>query len=189
MKQWVITDASGVIVAQVYASSNPKTDPTIGFKTGWTATEVTRFGDLSREKFVIGNGWAPDMALVKAQLLAQIDDERETRQMTLLTTGGAKKYIYSRKSVEVDRSAGIVATVLDALSLTDRKAKYPYAAAEAALTGEKLSVVLKRFADGITSSGSAELIEAKAQIAKRAVKAAASETDAVKAATVSWKIS
>ncbi|MDD1450812.1 hypothetical protein NHF48_007325 [Sphingomonas sp. H160509] len=189
MKQWVILLSTGDVQAQVYSDVHPSMNATRSWNATWTAYEVPRFGDLAREKYVPVTGWVPDMALVKARLLAQIDDERETRQMTLLTTGGAKKYIYSRKSVEVDRSAGIVATVLDALSLTDRKAKYPYAAAEAALTGEKLSAVLKRFADGITSSGSAELIEAKAQIAKRAVKAAASETDAVKAATVIWKTS
>ena len=189
MKQWVILLNTGEIQAQVYSDVHPAMNATRTWDATWTAYEVPRFGDLAREKYVPVSGWVPDMALVKARLLAQIDDERETRQMTLLTTGGAKKYIYSRKSVEVDRSAGILATVLDALSLTDRKVKYPYAAAEAALTGEKLSVVLKRFADGITSSGSAEVIEAKAQIAKRAVKSATTETDALKAAAVSWKTS
>jgi hypothetical protein len=126
------------------------------------------------------------VAQVEAQLLDDIDDAREAQQMKLLTVGGAKKYVYSRKAVEVERSAGVVATLLDALSLTDRAAKYPYAAAEAALTGEKLSVVLARFTTGLKSSGQVEALEAKAQVAKRAVRAAKTSDAKRAAAKVNW---
>lgn len=130
----------------------------------------------------------PDVVVIdEASLLAQIDRERETEQMRVLTNGGAKKYVYNRKTDEVRDSRTLTTSLLNALSLTDKERRFPFAQAEAAQTGETLAAVLARFAvgmDGATSKLAA--IEAKAQRAKRAVIAAKTIGAKQQAATVDW---
>ncbi|VXC81444.1 hypothetical protein SPHINGOT1_20140 [Sphingomonas sp. T1] len=93
--------------------------------------------------------------------------------MLSLTPGGAKKYVYNRKAAEAIAASGIIPTVLNALTLVDKKRKYPFAYAEAALTGETLSAVLTRFEAGMNASAVENArIEAVAQKAKRDIKAA-----------------
>lgn len=114
-----------------------------------------------------------DAVRVEADLLSQVDTRRETTQMTVLTAGGAKKYVYNRKAAEAIAASGIVASLLNALSLVERKKKYPFAYAESALTGEPLSTVLTRFEAGMNASATENArIEAISQKAKRDIKAA-----------------
>lgn len=116
-------------------------------------------------------------AKVEATLLPLVDTQRETFQMTVLTPGGAKKYVYNRKAAEAIAASGIVATVLNALTLVDKKRKYPFAYAESALTGDTLSTVLARFEAGMNTSAIENArIEAVAQKAKRDIKAATTVT-------------
>ncbi len=118
-------------------------------------------------------GFVQDLTSVDAVLLAAVDTQRETLQMTVLTPGGAKKYVYNRKAAEAIAASGIVATVLNALTLVDKKRKYPFAYAESALTGDALSAVLARFEAGMNTSAIENArIEAVAQKAKRDIKAA-----------------
>ena len=115
-----------------------------------------------------------DIAKVEALLLAMVDQQREPLQMTVLTAGGAKKYVYNRKAGEAIQASGIVPSLLNALTLVDKKKKYPFAYAESALTGETLSVVLSRFESGMNASAMENArIEAITQKAKREIKAAA----------------
>ena len=116
-----------------------------------------------------------DAAAVQALLLAQVDAKRELLQMTVLTPGGAKKYVYNRKAGEAIAASGILASLLNGLSLVDKKKKYPFAYAESALTGEPLSAVLGRFEGGMNASAAENArIEAVAQKAKRDITAAVS---------------
>jgi len=123
----------------------------------------------------------------EAKLLDDIDAQREALQMGVMTTGGAKKYVYARKAQEAETARGVLASVLNALSLVDRQKKYPFASAEMEQTGETLSVVLARFDAGVAASASrVAKIEAAAQKAKRAVRAAPSLAAKRTAANIAW---
>ncbi len=131
--------------------------------------------------------YVEDPAKVEAQLLAAIDATREANQMAVLTAGGAKKYVYNRKAVEAIDGRGLIVTVLNALSLTDKQKRFPFAQAEAALTGEALSIVLGRYEAALnTSAAKIAQIEAIAQKTKRAVRAASTPAAKRSAAVVSW---
>jgi hypothetical protein len=107
----------------------------------------------------------------EAWLLGRIDDERERRQMLVLSAGGAKKYVYARKDSEAADAKTLIVSVLNALSLVDRQKRFPFAQAEATLTGDPITTVLARFAASRTEVAR---IESVAQKAKRAIKAATS---------------
>ncbi len=125
---------------------------------------------------------------IEKVLLAQVDAKRETSQMLVLTNGGAKKYVYNRKDNEASKSSGVLASVLNALSLTDKQKNYPAATKETMLTGELLSVVLLRFQAGMAiSANEVDRIEAIAQVGKRAIKAATTAADKRAAfAAINW---
>lgn len=120
-------------------------------------------------------------------LLAQVDAGREAAQMTLMTAGGAKKYVYNRKAVEAIDARGVLVATLNALSLIEKKKRFPFATAEAALSGEALSVVLARYDTAMTtSSAKIAAIEAQAQKAKRDIRAATTLAAKQAAAKVQW---
>ncbi len=120
-------------------------------------------------------------------LLAQVDAGREVAQMTLMTAGGAKKYVYNRKAVEAIDARGVLVATLNALSLIEKKKRFPFATAEAALSGEALSVVLARYDTAMTtSSAKIAAIEAQAQKAKRDIRAATTLAAKQAAAKVQW---
>lgn len=130
---------------------------------------------------------AQPLADAEAMLLARIDADREARQMAVMTSGGAKKYVYNRKAVEAIDSRTLVQSVLNALSLVDRQKRFPFATAEASLTGETLSTVLARYEAGLnTSAAKVASIEAQAMKAKRAVRAATTLPAKVAAANIQW---
>ncbi len=67
----------------------------------------------------------------------------------------------------------LTVALLNALNLTDKKKRFPFATAEATLTGEALSAVLARFEVGMNASAAENArIEAVSQKAKRDIKAA-----------------
>jgi hypothetical protein len=120
-------------------------------------------------------------------LLAKIDADREANEMQFLTPGGAKKYVYNRKAAEAIDARGLVVSLLNALSLTDKQKRFPYAQAEAALTGDALSVVLGRYEAAMnTSALKVAALEAIAIKAKRDVRAATSSAAKLAAAKVTW---
>jgi hypothetical protein len=115
----------------------------------------------------------PTIADIEAQLLADVDRTREQLEMTVLSAGGAKKYVYSRKAVEAIDARTLVASVLNALSLTDKQRRFPFANAETLLTKEAISVVLARFeAAMVLTTTQLARIDAIAQVGKRAIRAA-----------------
>ncbi|WP_332797144.1 hypothetical protein [Sphingomonas sp. LB3N6] len=132
----------------------------------------------------------PDVIVAtEDSVLTQLDRERERAQMTVLTDGGAKKYVYNRKAVEVIDSRSLTVALLNALSLTDKQKRYPFAYAEMLATGDTLAVVLARFEAGLTaSSAKIATIEAQAQKAKRAVRAAPTIAAKQAAAQVNWSV-
>jgi hypothetical protein len=108
-------------------------------------------------------------------LLGLVDDRRETLMMTYMTPGGAKKTEYAEKAGEVRDYRNTLLSVITALSITDRRKRFPWAMAEADLTGDTLAVVITRFEAGANASRPpAARVAGIAQIAKRAIKAATS---------------
>jgi hypothetical protein len=117
---------------------------------------------------------ARSAAEVEGALLDGIDQIRESKQIAMLSVGGAKKYIDAQKALEAADAKTLLVATLNALSLVDRKKRFPFAQAEATLTGEVVAVVLARFDSGIARSrAEVARLEAVAQKTKRAIKAAA----------------
>ncbi len=190
MKQWVITDAVGAPIAQIYAATHPSDGKTIAWATGYQAHEVARFGDQARETFTPAKGWSVSLELVKAKLLDTLDDQREAAQMGYLTQGGAKKLVYMQKAREVIDFRSLGSAVVAALNLEGRRVRFPAAMAEVDLTGATLASVIAKFEAGAASSNANVMrLEAIAQAAKEKIKAATSEATAKTAAAVNWKTS
>ncbi len=177
MQRWTITDSTtGAVLAPCFITDTAAVAPkNAGYPWDGTrhkATMITDAPDLAVQAWN-GTQWVEDPLKVEAALLPLVDVQRETLQMTVLTPGGAKKYVYNRKAAEAIVANGIAATVLNAITLVERKRKYPFAYAEAALTGDTLAVVMARFETGMNTSAIENArIEAVAQKAKRDIKAA-----------------
>ena len=161
-------------------------------KAGYAAPDWVFVRDLAVGEDPAFLAWSGGQAIqntakLEAALLAAIDAQRENLQMTVLTAGGAKKYVYNRKAVEAIDSRGLLVSVLNALSLVDKQKRFPFAQAEAALTGETLSSVLARYEAALnTSAAKVAALEATAQKAKRAVRAATTPVAKRAAANVTW---
>lgn len=130
-------------------------------------------------------------ALVEADLLAQVDSLRESYQMTLLTSGGAKKMIYNSKQGEATDYAGLGAAAVAALNLATRAARFPYATLESKLSGDTLAVVIARWQTAqAVNLAEVQRVEAIAITAKRRIKAAttvAAKQAAYTAIDWNWK--
>jgi len=145
-----------------YAEYDPTTDPR-GFRVA--------SGKVVKDSLVVP---VETIEQLQARLLAAVDAEREKLQMTVLTDGGAKKYVYNRKAMEAIDARTIAASVLNGLGLSDKKKRFPFATTESMLTGELLTTVLARYDVGMNTSASENArIEAVAQKAKRDIRAAA----------------
>ncbi len=174
---WTITEiGTGTVVHAGFLTSSATVQPKdAGF--AWDATKhvavkIAAAPDPSLQAWN-GTAWVEDLAKIEATLLPLVDVQREAMQMTVLTPGGAKKYVYNRKAAEAIQASGIVASLLNGLTLVDKKKKYPFAYAESALTGDTLSAVLARFEAGMNVSAIENArIEAVAQKAKRDIKTA-----------------
>ncbi len=177
MQRWTITDsATGAVLAACFITDTASVPPKdAGFPWDSARHKATAIGAAPDPAVQAWNGtqWVEDPLKVEAALLPLVDVQREAMQMTVLTPGGAKKYVYNRKAAEAIQASGIVASLLNGLTLVDKKKKYPFAYAESALTGDILSVVLARFEAGMNVSAIENArIEAVAQKAKRDIKAA-----------------
>jgi hypothetical protein len=175
MKNLAIYDvATNIVIGTISAEAVPA--PADGYAyTDFDPTTDPRGWRVDAGKVVANSLVVPAETIdqVQAKLLVAVDAERERSQMTVLTDGGAKKYVYNRKAAEAIAASGILAATLNALTLSDKKKKYPFASAESALTGETLSAVLARFEAGMnTSAVENARVEAVAQKAKRDIKAA-----------------
>ena len=145
-----------------YAEYDPTTDPR-GFRVA--------SGKVVKDSLVVP---VETIEQLQARLLVAVDAEREKLQMTVLTDGGAKKYVYNRKAMEAIDARTIAASLLNGLGLSDKKKRFPFATTESMLTGELLTTVLARYDVGMnTSAADNARIEAVAQKAKRDIRAAA----------------
>lgn len=88
---------------------------------------------------------APEALPLEAKLIARVKSEAERRKLGPLSNGFGKAQEYALKAKEATASAGVVATVLNALTAANAAAQYPMAQAERLVTGETLAAVLARY--------------------------------------------
>lgn len=120
---------------------------------------------------------AQDLAQAEAELLAAVDRQRERMRAAVMTQGVGQSYAYAQKANEVYDYRNIVGSLLAALTVPQRTARYPFAMAEVAATGDSLATVIARFEAGMASSRSRiAAVEAAAVKAKRAIRAASTAT-------------
>lgn len=131
---------------------------------------------------------ASDLVAVEAGLLAEIDRRREALRSAVMTQGVGQSYAYAQKASEVYDYRNIVGTLLTALTMPQKTARYPFAMAEATATGDTLAVVIARFEAGMaTSRGRIAAVEAVATKAKRSIRAAATAAEKQAAfAAIDW---
>jgi hypothetical protein len=121
--------------------------------------------------------WVQDAAKVEADLIAQIDRQREKMRAAVMTQGVGQSYAYAQKANEVYDYRNIVGSLLATLTVPQRTARYPFAMAEVTATGDTLATVIARFEAGMASSRSRiAAVEAAAVKAKRAIRAASTAT-------------
>lgn len=131
---------------------------------------------------------ALDLASEEVRLIAAIDRKREAQRAAVMTQGVGQSYAYAQKAQEVYDYRNVVGSILAALTTPQRTARYPFAMAEVAATGDSLATVISRFEAGMALSRTKiAKIEAIATKAKRAIRAA-STTSAKQAAyaAVTW---
>lgn len=156
--------------------------------TNKSVVMTDRRGDPSIE--TVKNGkWVVDLDVLKDKLLAQIDSQREQRQMEFLTRGNAKSMVYTQKAKEVVDYKDLDAAVLADLSLASLRQRFPAAMAEVDLTGTPLATVIANV-EAASAAANAKVwkIEALTQKAKTAVKAATTEAAARAAANINWAV-
>lgn len=119
---------------------------------------------------VDGDQVVEDAPLKKNMLCDACDRERESLMRDFLTTGEAKMLCYANKALEVVKRGLLGDAFLD-LSDAEIAIQFPFAHAEADLSGDSIVDVLARFEQGARAS-TAELarLEAEAQLAKRDIR-------------------
>lgn len=120
---------------------------------------------------------AGDLIELEARLLAEVDHEREKLRAAVMTQGEGQSYAYAQKAQEVYDYRNVVGTLLTALTVPQRTARYPFAMAEAIASADDLATVIARFETGMEISRSRiAAVEATATKAKRAIRAATTST-------------
>ncbi len=197
MQYWTITDAAGAtVLAAAFPTPSTGSHPK---DNGWAwnaatqkATRIDKLPDLATQKWS-GAAWVDDIAKVREQLLSDVKAEAESRKMTFLSAGGAKKAEYAQKAAEVsfyDSLGGNLTAILASLALLNtgqRQAKFGYSLADAAAFGEPTIVnAIERFRSGMAGSNKVPAIAAAEAKACAAIKAATTIAAARAAAAVSW---
>lgn len=174
MKYWVIIHQDGTL-QQVMSNDKPAESNGYDVSEAQFVGEVPRFCDpLTETLNETRTGWITNLDALKAQAVAQINKEREARQMEALTSGGAKKFVYSQKADELRAYRQGYGT-------------YPFAEAQAAKTGQTLDQVMDEFEQGATASvQEVARIESIARCAILEIKAATTDTEIQEALAVDW---
>lgn len=186
MTAWILSNGAGEFRQVITDGAHP--GDAGEDMTGRTATEMDRPGSLHLETPNLETGtWIDDVAAIKAMLIARIDADREALQKTLITRGTAKAVVYAQKASELANYQILGSAAVAAMTVEQRAAMFPAATAETIVTGETLADVLARIQAGVTASGSEMYrVEAIAQAAKIAVRAAVDKEAAYSAADFEW---
>lgn len=192
MKHWTITNAAGDFLGQIQLATG--VHPSDIAASGWDwkddhiAVQHTSAADPAVKSFK-GGKWADDPHKINTALAVQVDRDREQAAMAVLSRGTGKTLEYMHKQREVLEYRALPAGQTKNLELGERRARFPFAMAEVDMTSDSLETVIKRFEAGIAASiPDLAKVAAKAQVAKRAVKAAGSKAAKQSAADVDWTI-
>jgi hypothetical protein len=152
MANWLLLNAQNEIVSCVIHDDTPSEACGINMQ-GLTAYEVDEFKPLDRYTFDATLGeWTEKLVELKAQAVQSLNNTREQLQLQSLTKGDSKSYIYGRKNREVHLYEEDPSSIANALN-------FPFAKAQADLTGQTLTEVLLEFqsARDITDQQVAEI--------------------------------
>ncbi len=129
-----------------------------------------------------------DAALLTEELLAKIDAEREVEAMKLITRGTGKAREYDNKAKEVADYRSLATTLLNTLSLIQKRKRFPFIMAESELRAETMEATVTRWETGMAASLPAlAKLAAKTHVAKDAVKAATTVAAKQAAAQINWQ--
>ncbi|KQU53222.1 hypothetical protein ASG67_10465 [Sphingomonas sp. Leaf339] len=181
--RFAILDASRVL--QSYFSTSDQTQLAANIPPGGSSIRTDDVSEPGTVKYdTAGNRVAISLSApvetaeqALARMIGVIDGERETRMMTDLTDGGAKKYEYAEKAREVRdyRSLGgaVVASLLIPLNINGTRDRFGWSMAEADDTGDTLETVIARYEAKIIAATLPRKVAARAQKLKRQLRAAA----------------
>ncbi|WP_313337442.1 hypothetical protein [Sphingobium yanoikuyae] len=114
-----------------------------------------------------------DLAAGEAALIAKVDARREEMRAAVMTPGAGQSYAYAQKAAEVADHRRIAPAELAEMDTAATIARFPFAMAEAAASGDSLAAVIDRFDAGMALSRSEiARVEAVACAGKRAIRAA-----------------
>jgi hypothetical protein len=145
--------------------------------------------ELVGQALLVVNGVAVvDIEAQRDELLAQVDNGREAARRPAMTQLFGQSFVYAEKAREVTDYRCVPANVLATLTLPARRARFPFAMAEAEATGDTLAVVITRFEAGASANRQViAKVDATAIKAKRAIRAATTLTTMKAAAAVDWE--
>lgn len=117
--------------------------------------------------------WVEDAGKAEATLIARVDARREEMRAAVMTPGAGQSYAYAQKAAEVADHRRLAPGELAEMDTAATIARFPFAMAEAAASGDSLAVVIERFDAGMALSRSEiARVEAIACAGKRAIRAA-----------------
>lgn len=179
---WIVEHPGGDVTQH---GAEPGTQ---GIATGTRQALTPRLGDLRTEAWDWEAGaWSCCLEALRDRLCAAIDAERKRRGNALLTPGQSVNLGYARKGAEATDYFSLSSGALAALDGPARTARWPWLAAEVTAGGGTLAEVAARVRDSMNSSeATIRTIDARAVVAKRAVRAAVTETAIRAAAAVDW---
>jgi hypothetical protein len=161
---------------------------TVTIQAGYKENRFTLVGKYRGEVAVAIAAAGTALTTVQAGLVAQVKTDAERRKMAAFSNGFGKSQEYVQKGKEAAASAGLLASVLNALTAASAAAQYPMANAERIMTGDTLANVLASYRAGKAASD-AELarlsaIERKSVLAIKAATSAAAKQAAY--AAINW---
>jgi len=180
---WIVEHADGG-VSQHFSEPG-----TAGIATGVRWALTPRMGDLVAEAWDWEAGaWACDLGALRDTLTAAIDAERRRRGGALLTPGQAVNLGYARKGAEACDYFRMAEPDLAAMDEAARRARWPWLYALVDEGAGTLASVAGEVRDSMSQSeAQIRAIDAKAVVAKQAVRAAETEAGIRAAADINWE--
>ena len=162
---------------------------TAGIGEGVAWAELPREIDFVRERF----DWdaraiEPRLDVWRAELLAQVDAQRELARRGAITALVGQSFVYAEKAREVADYRALGSDAVAELDPSTTAARFAFAAAEVEATGDSLAAVFARFEAGANASRALlARIDARATSAKRAIRAATTPSAMQAAAKITWE--
>lgn len=183
MAFWIIELDDGTVLQ---SADEPGT---MGTPEGVRSAELVRTFDTGLETYDWATGAiVPLLEAWRSRLLADIDAQRCSHAEPLTTAGQAVHYAYTVKAAELYNYDVLLAAQVPGMTAEQLAATFPWISEEAAQLGIPLADAMARVrAARVGADAALRAIEAKAQAAKVAVRAAETLEDMQTAAAVNWE--